>query len=57
MDMLVAVLGGLFILVLGGYGYTYRVDRRVMGLFLTLRDNHLRHLEKRIERLEHRASE
>lgn len=48
------ILSGLFVLVLGAYGYTYRVDRRIMEMFLTLRDNHIRHLEERVQKLEKR---
>jgi hypothetical protein len=54
-SILELALSALFLLVIGAYGYAYRIDQRLTRAILDLRDNHLHALDERVRRLERRV--
>ncbi len=54
LTLIVVILGALFLLVGGSYGFTWLVFERLSKSIYTLRTNELRHMEDRIKKLEQR---
>ena len=54
LTLIVVILGALFLLVGGSYGFTWRVFEKLSKSISTLRTNELKHMEDRIKELEQR---
>ena len=54
LTLIVVILGALFLLVGGSYGFTWLVFERLSKSISHLRTNELKHMEDRIKELEQR---
>ncbi len=54
LTLIVVILGALFLLVGGSYGFTWLVFERLSKSISKLRTNELKHMEDRLKELEQR---
>ena len=54
LTLIVVILGALFVLVGGSYGFTWSVFDRLSRSIYKLRTNELKHIENRLKDLEQR---